>query len=631
MSEEYRCLHNDDCKNLATCDEIDGRNTSCDSHKLDENTYNKTIDFINKAKEKHGDKYGYWRVKYIRAIYKVNIYCKSCEKYIEQLPNNHIKGHGCKYCATELVKITKHNKLTYQRSFASHPKAIYWSNKNIDNNGKTIYPIDVYKSARNKYWFNCDKCTHDFQVSLDLANRQNCWCPYCRSGDLCDNDNCKFCFDNSFASNPKAIYWSNKNDIKPRNISKSNNKECWFDCDKCMHSFKSSIGHINHMNSWCPYCAKKKLCNNNDCKLCFDNSFASNPKAIYWSNKNDIKPRNISKSNNRKCWFDCNKCIHSFITSLSNINSGKWCIYCANLKLCDNADCKFCFDNSFASNPKAIYWSNKNDIKPRNISKSNNRKCWFDCDKCMQSFITSLSHIHRGCWCPYCKNKTEMKLYEYLKSKYITEHQFKTDWCKNKNKLPFDFCIEEYKIIIELDGRQHFQQVSNWECPIKSQKKDVYKMKCANSNGYSVIRILQEDVYYDKYDWQNELISNIINIINKKEIQNIYMCKNNEYDCHKNINIDDIIIIDDDIEEDDTENQDIDTGNINNVNDDEKSNSNIKIKYFKKDLEEMCKKRNIKYTTKTTISQFIELLKNNKSSSQELTSDEKKIIEYFKK
>jgi very-short-patch-repair endonuclease len=54
-------------------------------------------------------------------------------------------------------------------------------------------------------------------------------------------------------------------------------------------------------------------------------------------------------------------------------------------------------------------------------------------------------------------------------------------------------------------------------------------MKCANENGFSVIRITQEDVLYDKYDWLKELCKNIEKITEEKVVQNIYMCKNNEY------------------------------------------------------------------------------------------------------
>ncbi len=54
-------------------------------------------------------------------------------------------------------------------------------------------------------------------------------------------------------------------------------------------------------------------------------------------------------------------------------------------------------------------------------------------------------------------------------------------------------------------------------------------MKCANENGFSIIRILQEDVFKDKYNWQTELCDNIEKITTENRVQNIYMCKNNEY------------------------------------------------------------------------------------------------------
>jgi very-short-patch-repair endonuclease len=54
-------------------------------------------------------------------------------------------------------------------------------------------------------------------------------------------------------------------------------------------------------------------------------------------------------------------------------------------------------------------------------------------------------------------------------------------------------------------------------------------MNCANKNGFSIIRIIQEDIYKNKYDWLNDICENIENITNNNRVQNIYMCKNNEY------------------------------------------------------------------------------------------------------
>ena len=54
-------------------------------------------------------------------------------------------------------------------------------------------------------------------------------------------------------------------------------------------------------------------------------------------------------------------------------------------------------------------------------------------------------------------------------------------------------------------------------------------MKCANENGFSVIRLLQDDVYKNRYDWLGELNANIERVRHENRVQNIYMCKKNEY------------------------------------------------------------------------------------------------------
>jgi len=334
-----------------------------------------------------------------------------------------------------------------------------------------------------------------------------------------------------FSQHPKALFWSERNLIKPNEVALNSHKKFWFDCE-CGHAFESSLLNINQGNNWCGFCSNppKKLCEDDNCKMCFNNSFASHPKSIYWSNKNELTPTQVFKNaDRRKFKFNC-ECGHKLEMVLKQISSqGHWCSYCSHQKLCHNEDCKMCFDNSFASVERSKYLNDKN-INPRKLFKSTNKKFNFECDVCNKIFPCQLADITRGVWCSFCVNKTEQILFNKLKETYITlERQYKVEWCKNLKHLPFDFVIEERKIIIELDGKQHFEQIGNWLSPVETRKNDLYKMNCANESGYSIIRTLQKDVYYNKYDWLGELINNIEKITNEKIVQNIYMCKNDEY------------------------------------------------------------------------------------------------------
>ena len=59
--------------------------------------------------------------------------------------------------------------------------------------------------------------------------------------------------------------------------------------------------------------------------------------------------------------------------------------------------------------------------------------------------------------------------------------------------------------MIELDGLQHFKQVSKWKSPEHNLFNDVNKVNLAYKNKKSIIHLLQEDVFSDKNDWENKL------------------------------------------------------------------------------------------------------------------------------
>lgn len=346
-------------------------------------------------------------------------------------------------------------------------------------------------------------------------------------------------FEKSFAFHEKSKYFSSKNNIDPKYIARRTHYYFLFNCPDCKHEVYMSPDKICSGN-WCTVCAHFDLCGN--CDDCYNKSFASHDMVKYWSSKNTIDPKLVFIRSRRSYIFDCPKCKHESLIALSSISKcNKYCAYCYGSKLCDDDECDFCFEKSFASYidilaKKKIYWSEKNLLKPRQLRKFSNKKFCFECKngKIIHVFNAILCDISAGNGCSQCCNKTESYLYDTLKDTYPDLIlQFKKKWCKKKFQLPFDFCLLKYKIIIELDGRQHFQQVSNWDSPIKAHENDLFKMKCANDNEFRVIRLLQSDVYFNKNDWLNKL-KNEIKILSKtKEIKNIFICGNNEYNIFK--------------------------------------------------------------------------------------------------
>lgn len=343
---------------------------------------------------------------------------------------------------------------------------------------------------------------------------------------LCGSKKCSNCFNRSFASCSRVRFWSERNLEDPRYLFKFSNEKYWFECD-CGHPFPASLDKVSS-GRWCPFCCKtaQKFCLDGKCTLCLGRSFAPDPRAICWSDKNDIKPRFVSRSTDRKFWFNCDKCPHDFEISPNHISQGQWCCYCASKKLCDK-DCETCLDKSFQSHPRAQYWSSRNKLSPRQVFKYSQTNRYFVCEN-GHEFEATPSHIQEGKWCPKCRHKTEAKLCRWLENNdFLFTFQAIFKWCKNRKCLPFDFLIDNIKVIIELDGRQHFRQVSNWQSPEEAHERDLFKTSKALENGYSVIRVLQEDVLYDKNDWESKLTNCLY--LHKKPTC-IFITNKNEYD-----------------------------------------------------------------------------------------------------
>jgi hypothetical protein len=264
-------------------------------------------------------------------------------------------------------------------------------------------------------------------------------------------------------------------------IFKGSNKEYLFHCSDCNHNFKTRISNLNRdISDWpCSFCKGDALCENSKdpkkfpdaCQTCFDKSFASNYRSEFWSNKNMIKPEKVRKFTKKNFWFICggpDGCDHEFESCPNNIEGNdSWCPYCSTStkKLCDNLKCKICENKSFAQSDKAKFIDPSENVDARKISKSSHKLINFICSNkdCGHKFISSPNRItNNHSWCPMCLKKTEMKISKWLSNKFpdlkiIKEAKF--DWCcspESGKNFPFDFYIPFLKLIIEIDGPQHF-------------------------------------------------------------------------------------------------------------------------------------------------------------------------------
>jgi hypothetical protein len=118
----------------------------------------------------------------------------------------------------------------------------------------------------------------------------------------------------------------------------------------------------------------------------------------------------------------------------------------------------------------------------------------------------------------------------------VFTYQYKPKWLhrieKSKGRRSFDFADLVNKIIIEIDGDQHFFNKVHWgSTGAENCERDIEKIILSVKNGFSGCRLYQPDVLYDKVDWAKWLAQALDYISLQSEPVWVFP-KNTQYERH---------------------------------------------------------------------------------------------------
>lgn len=267
------------------------------------------------------------------------------------------------------------------------------------------------------------------------------------------------------------------------------------------------------------------------CNICSYKIIANKLKHSYEFVKeyieNVVGYKLISKeyvNNEKKILIECPE-KHIIDMTFSNFQKGNRCRICKYINDANNYKLSYEFVKDYIENSIGYKLLSTEYI-------NNETKLDFECPDKHKFKMTFAKFKNSNQRCSKCYKKTQKMVYTFVEETYqniISEAKF--EWCKNITYLPFDFLLDDYKLLLEVDGRQHFEQVYNWKSPKETQERDIYKMKLALEHGYSIIRISQEDILNNTLDWK-ELLNEKIKKYKKSKV--IYISKDeNLYDNHK--------------------------------------------------------------------------------------------------
>jgi very-short-patch-repair endonuclease len=274
-------------------------------------------------------------------------------------------------------------------------------------------------------------------------------------------------------------------------------KEQFIEKAKKIHGNKYDYSKVNYIN--------------NKIKVCIICSIHGE----FWQTPNNhLKGKNcIQCSQNRKLtreeFIEKAKQVHGSRYDYSKVKfrilSDKICIICpkhgefwqvASHHLNNKRNCRKCVGTKklttkeFIEKAKEVH-GNRYDYSKVNY-KNSNFKIIIICSKHGEFKIRPDAHYTNGC--PKCSSsKGEKIIRNFLIEKNINfEEQKIFEKCKNKKYLPFDFYLPEYNLLIEYDGKHHFEPIyifggKNYLRTVK--KHDELKNEFARKNKINLLRI----------------------------------------------------------------------------------------------------------------------------------------------
>lgn len=415
------------------------------------------------------------------------------------------KTLGCPYCAGK--KVSNTNSLaTVNPTLASewHPT-------------KNELSADEVTTGKNiKVWWKCLEKGHEWEATINSRSKGT-GCPHCFGKTTADGNTLAKLFPEV------ADEWHpTENTITPSEITPCSDKKVWWICPKKKHEYQSKISNRTKHKTGCPYCAGKKVCE--------DNSFATHYPEIAkeWNTKNENTPDMYSKCSGQNVWWKCSS-NHEWQTSISNRvkgGDGTGCPYCCGRFATDEK-------NLAQAHPDLIieWHPTKNNKKPEDYTPSSHSKVWWICSKnnshIWQAKIQNRT-IGNKTNCPKCcMSKLELETEKVLNKLNVkfTQQKIFIDLPQYR----YDFFVPEWNTLIECDGIQHFSEDSkfykartNAKSFVEQQKSDKEKDKYALENKYNIIRIA-----YTELNNIETILSDFVKL--DKRINTIYTYPNSIY------------------------------------------------------------------------------------------------------
>ncbi len=284
-----------------------------------------------------------------------------------------------------------------------------WSEKNLP-----LTPDKITYGSNKIVWWKA-ACGHEWQTSVKARSKgENC--PICSGARVIEGIN------DLATLKPELVQeWSEKNEIKPTEVSIGSHKKVIWIC-RYGHEWEAGVKSRTINGTGCPYCSHNKVLEG------FNDLASQMPEvAAEWSEKNyPLLPTMVTPFANKKVWWRCSKG-HEWHTLISTRSGGSKCPYCSGIILLKGF-------NDFATRQPQLAeeWSDRNlPLMPDMVNEKSRKNVWWKCRKCGNEWKSVVYTRIKGTVCPVCADRAVLPGYNDLAT---TDAHLLDEWDYERNK-----------------------------------------------------------------------------------------------------------------------------------------------------------------------------------------------------
>lgn len=305
---------------------------------------------------------------------------------------------------------------------------------------KTLTPELVSVASSKKVWW-LGKCGHEWQTPVAYEVLSGGKCPYCSGKRILKGFND---FESQKPALAKQWNYLRNGNIKPDEVTVGSGKRVWWMCENG-HEWQATIVSRTRekQNCGCPICSNRQV-------LTGYNDIASDPKLLKdWDyEKNEISPKSVCVSTEKKYYWKCHKCGYQWIDEVTRQRQGKGCP-CCNKKKRSKMVQKTYIQKAGGSLAELFpqllsewEWELNGDLSPYEIVPGYGKRIWWKCKVCENKWEATgimRTRSKHPTGCPVCGRIKQAKarqitlLKSGVKPLSETHPELTAEWIYEKN------------------------------------------------------------------------------------------------------------------------------------------------------------------------------------------------------